>query len=264
MYDYSWNALLKPGEGSYYFNSIKRCNFNPDTTGYSYTNAWWLSELSRLIYKRDRDEAGRKADGVCRNDILKQVHLEEYRFLSNNEVQCALIITTKKSLKKFGVLVFRGTKGNLTSWIANFKSKKASWPKGGFVHEGFKTIFFEMWKEIQTVLDNFDIPIFYTGHSRGGALATMLASLRPPRALYSFGSPKVGDKNFVATLNNVPVFRVVNNQDIVTTMPPSILPLKFKHAGKLYFLNTFANKWNENHLNSNILERKIIQRHVGY
>ena len=40
----------------------------------------------------DRDEAGRKTDGVCRNDILKQVHLEEHRFLSNNEVQCALII----------------------------------------------------------------------------------------------------------------------------------------------------------------------------
>ena len=64
-------------------------------------------------------------------------------------------------------------------------------------------------------------------------MATLAASLRPPSGLYTFGSPRVGDAAFVQSLQDVPMFRVVNNRDLVTLLPPSRIPFDFCHAGEL-------------------------------
>jgi hypothetical protein len=47
--------------------------------------------------------------------------------------------------------------------------------------------------------------------------------------VYTFGSPRVGDGAFVASLAH-PVFRLVNNNDVVAHLPP---PGAYKHAGQL-------------------------------
>jgi hypothetical protein len=47
--------------------------------------------------------------------------------------------------------------------------------------------------------------------------------------VYTFGSPRVGDAAFAASLAH-PVFRVVNNNDVVAHVPP---PGAYKHVGQL-------------------------------
>ena len=51
----------------------------------------------------------------------------------------------------------------------------------------------------------------------------MLASLRRPDCLYTFGSPRVGDAQFVSTLTGVGACRFVDCCDVVTRIPPESL-----------------------------------------
>jgi hypothetical protein len=114
------------------------------------------------------------------------------------------------------------------------------------VHVGFKEAFEHVWgKAITNILIQLKLPCFFTGHSLGAALATLaagrclqdptLANCRPA-ALYTFGSPRVGDRDFGATLGDVFHCRVVNDQDIVPTVPPDspLLGMTFQHTGQMH------------------------------
>jgi pimeloyl-ACP methyl ester carboxylesterase len=131
----------------------------------------------------------------------------------------------------FAVLVFRGTEQE----IQDFLSDVDTLPVPAFgatvrVHSGFKRALNSIWTPIAALLDTLDCPVFYTGHSLGAALATLAAARRAPQAAYAFGSPRVGDAQFVDKLKNVPVFRVIHGNDVVTTVPPEALG--FRHAGE--------------------------------
>jgi triacylglycerol lipase len=80
--------------------------------------------------------------------------------------------------------------------------------------------------EIQDSLDNKEaghLPLFITGHSLGGALATVAAKkLANPAgiaACYTFGSPRVGDEEWISSIKT-PIYRIVNAADCVTMLPP--------------------------------------------
>jgi len=211
-----------------------RPEFKARIDGYSPVNAWWLSEISRLIYVREADENDGVHTGRSRNGILAAVHLREYCFLNQNGIQCALITSCDNVARPFAVLVFRGTT-SFEAWLSNLNIRQAGWDAGGLVHCGFKHEFFKIWEAVDECLSELPshFSIFYTGHSLGGALATLAATRRPPSAVYTFGSPRVGDATFVHSLRHVPIFRVVNNRDLVTLLPPSRIPFDFCHAGEL-------------------------------
>jgi triacylglycerol lipase len=67
--------------------------------------------------------------------------------------------------------------------------------------------------------------VFVTGHSLGGALATLamcdLMAARPTAQMYNFASPRVGDPAFARLFNaQAPiVWRIANTEDIVTNLP---------------------------------------------
>ncbi len=75
--------------------------------------------------------------------------------------------------------------------------------------------------------------VWLGGHGLGAAWATFTAieSIRQgtaPRALYTFGSPRVCDSTMVPLLR-LPVFRVVANMDVVAEVPP---PWRYQHVGR--------------------------------
>lgn len=96
-------------------------------------------------------------------------------------------------------------------------------------------------------------PIFITGHSLGGAVATILtydllrrnanldSSMHKPfniKALYTFGAPRVGNREWaehmmkLANDNHVGIFRFVNKDDVVPRMPC----LGYYHVGTTVYV----------------------------
>jgi triacylglycerol lipase len=226
----SWRAIFKPGQAEDFFEPAPPEAFDPDAAGFSPVNAWWLSEMARLVYRRDPGHDG--LPNPTRGRILARVGLAERATFSDGNLFAALIESAGAAQRPFAALVFRGSSGHLDNWMANLDAKARPWPTGGKVHGGFKKALLGFWPQILAALRDIDRPIFYTGHSLGAALATLAASLRPPRALYTFGSPRVGDSRFVRTLASLPVFRIANPRDIVTGLPPAGFPFRYRHAGQ--------------------------------
>lgn len=220
-YDHTWQSVFRPGESENFFGNHRPKRFRVHAEGFNPVNAWWLSELSRLIYRRDASEGFRHPGQTSRNHFLATVGLVERRFFSGATVQGALVTTVEAGDDAYAVLVFRGTSGRLASWLGNLDMAMAPWPPGGMVHRGFRTMLMERWEEISKALDSVQAPLFYTGHSLGGALATLAASLRPPQAVYTFGAPRIGDAAFAETLAGMQMYHVCNPRDIVTALPPA-------------------------------------------
>jgi len=231
-FDNSWDAVLKPGKATLYFDKLSDLKFEADATSYSKINAWWLAELCRLIYREDIDESG-DATGPSRQEILESVNLQEVEFFNEGDTEAALIKPMNSS--SFAALIFRGTT-DLMDWLTDFRAFPVSWPAGGFVHEGFAEAIELVQSRITASLKQnvpSGCPLFIAGHSLGAALATLAASLFKPRVLYDFGSPRVGDSEFAQSLNGISIYRVVNNRDVVTVVPP---PVPFHHFGELHYI----------------------------
>jgi hypothetical protein len=72
--------------------------------------------------------------------------------------------------------------------------------------------------------------VWITGHSLGGALGSLCFSAVPAATgLYTFGSPRVGDKEYVETLGARPVYRVEHARDPVPFLPPDTPGLRFHY-----------------------------------
>jgi hypothetical protein len=78
----------------------------------------------------------------------------------------------------------------------------------------------------------------FTGHSLGAAAATLATSLWPRAALYTFGSPRVGNPAFGDTLRGSRVERFVNCCDLVCRVPPE--GLGYVHVGALRYLDRWG------------------------
>ena len=59
------------------------------------------------------------------------------------------------------------------------------------------------------------------------------------KALYTYGSPKVGGKLFVWNLDELEHYRFVNNNDMVTRVPLWIMG--YRHHGNLTYINHYGN-----------------------
>ena len=138
------------------------------------------------------------------------------------------------------VVVFRGTEADDWNDIkADANAIAALAETVGKVHSGFKGEVDEIWPLIEKELEANTKPLWFCGHSLGGALATIcggrcvLSYIKmEPAGVYTFGSPRVGCRRYV---NHVPLlhYRWVNNNDIVTRVPPVLLG--YRHSGCLLY-----------------------------
>jgi Lipase (class 3) len=107
----------------------------------------------------------------------------------------------------------------------------------GFVHSGFQKARLSagVWDEARPYVGN--IPgtqlILFTGHSLGAALATITRrtyrdSKGRQNALYTFGSPRVGDELIFCPNYPASDYRIVNESDVVPHVPT---PPLYGHVG---------------------------------
>ena len=107
------------------------------------------------------------------------------------------------------------------------------------VHAGFHNEYLRYRNQIiQHIDEHPDKDIYITGHSLGGALATLAsfdiaANKQRPVRLYTYGAPRVGLSDFrIAHEKIVPdSYRVVIDGDPITRVPGSILD--YEHSGLL-------------------------------
>lgn len=140
------------------------------------------------------------------------------------------------------VVVCRGTEAHEWSDIkADVNALTAVAETVGKVHRGFKSEVDQIWPHIEEALEADRRSLWFCGHSLGGAMAQICAGRcmvshihSEPEELYTFGSPRVGCKRYV---NHVKIdhFRWVNNNDIVTRVPPAWLG--YRHSGNERYIN---------------------------
>ena len=141
------------------------------------------------------------------------------------------------------VVVCRGTEPHEWGDIqADINALTAVAETVGKVHRGFKAEVDRIWPHLETALEENEKALWFCGHSLGGAMATICASRanlshipKETEELYSYGSPRVGCGRYI---NHVqfPHFRWVNNNDIVTRVPPTWLG--YRHGGTEYYIDS--------------------------
>jgi hypothetical protein len=138
---------------------------------------------------------------------------------------------------KLAVVAFRGTdKDDPTDLAHDFNAWPEEWKQQrGKVHSGFAEALAQVEFNVLAALKSVSCRVLFTGHSLGAATAILLASLRSPDSLYTYGSPRVGDGAFVATLKGLDNHRYVDCCDIVTCVPPKIFG--YEHLGDPYYIN---------------------------
>ncbi|RCN51599.1 triacylglycerol lipase [Ancylostoma caninum] len=132
--------------------------------------------------------------------------------------------------------------------------KKSKWDYGGRVSFYFDKTFSLVWKGIEdhvynSINEHPKWDIWISGHSLGGALATLAASFLvqskyiddPNKVkLVTFGQPRVGDKEFAEAFDDqdLYVYRVVHWRDLV----PGILKPGYQHQGEEVINRVFTNR----------------------
>jgi triacylglycerol lipase len=236
--DYSWKALFKPGEATDYFNLSDSVPLQTGAPGFNINNAWWLAEISRLIYQHDFHNK--------HNLNLGCFEYETIGFIDNKNTSTHVALLKVNGIDNKGhttpclVVAFRGT-DHIDDWNNNVHAYQTPFGELGNVHDGFKNAYLSIKKELHGYLNNHLLPTFITGHSLGAALATLTTAeiVNNPNfdSCYTFGSPRTGDPAFVNALKDKRIYRVINNCDVVTTVPLSFANIKYKHSGFSHLLN---------------------------
>ena len=135
-------------------------------------------------------------------------------------------------------VAFRGTQVSVFSdWWASIRSARYSWAGGGRIHEGYYWEAMAIWPWLRPRIEAHGLPVYLTGHSMGAADATAVAGQMQAAedipncaGLITFGSPKVGNQEFVDWLD-VEHVRYAGRFDVVPLYP--VLPPGSAHHGKL-------------------------------
>ena len=215
---------------SEYFDGVKKIEYddfqNPEFC------AWFFAECSRLAYRP-------KLKGAKE---FRRIGFTTHNFYDVEGAQCHIAKNSDTI-----IIAFRGTE---PKQFSDIKADLMAWKKRsrsvGQVHAGFRGEVDKLWADIRVSLGRKGgRDIYVCGHSLGGAMATICASrLREDdkgnvKALYTYGSPKVGGKLFVWNLDELEHYRFVNNNDMVTRVPLWIMG--YRHHGNLTYINHYGN-----------------------
>jgi triacylglycerol lipase len=189
-----------------------------------------FAELSSLSYL-SRAEAGR---------LAYRMGFPEIRFYDRDGAQAYIFANADDA-----VVTCRGTEPHDWNDVkADIRLGFVLAETAGWVHRGFKREVDDLWPRLEQALVTNARPVWFTGHSLGGAMAAICAGrcavshIRSnPRSLYTFGSPRIGSRRYVNYIQ-LESYRWVNNNDIVTRVPPAWLG--YQHKGQEIYLNAYG------------------------
>ena len=190
-----------------------------------------FAELASIAYmdKANASKLVRKL-GFTTVEFYDNGGAQAYRFMNKHDL----------------VIVCRGTEP--TEWNdvkADLKAVPVMAETVSRVHKGFKQEVDDLWPMVCEDISrkaNCEKTLWFCGHSLGAAMATIMASrakhnidLNDPIELYTYGSPRVGWRGYVDSLD-VEHHRYVNNNDIVTKVPLWIMG--YRHHGIEHYIDS--------------------------
>lgn len=247
VFAYSWNRLKENFRRNFVVNTVDYCK-NLDVQGYT---SRIESPKTKGIYEYGLARALLELSlAVSQSNCTNKVPIDspygfngQYRIIAphphdNKKRMVATVFTDgsgSADVRKM-VIVFTGT-FFMNEWATdlNFRLHNAvginNYRAGVQVHSGFYKLYMSARDQLWTLYNSFKPApreLFITGHSLGGALATIGAYdfARKNPIYYSFASPRVGNPPFANTFNDlVPTaLRIYNIDDTITQTP---LPITF-------------------------------------
>ena len=212
---------------------------SPYKTTLCNSNAYWMARIAGAAYLKHPDDA---PDEAAILDNLKQ---EDSKFISvvganKNSAQAALI-----EHEDYLCLAFRGT-DEIGDWLDNLNIFPEKALFGDF-HRGFWNSVDDVWEPLfnryMELRRDKKRPLFLTGHSLGGAMATIAAARLihrdlPFTSVYTFGQPRAMSLE-TSRIFNVEAksrfFRFQNNNDMVTRVPGRLMG--YSHVGSLLYIS---------------------------
>lgn len=227
------DAIAPPYLGYSYFQDCDAYPFRARATGGDLVNAWWLVEAATLAWTEE----------AFAREKFNLAGLPIVAFFNGPGTQCYVAGNAEVIIVAFrgseirprpGPLDFRNIVADL---ITDVDIQPVESGGVGKVHRGFKQGLDEVWEGLYDYLcsqrQGNNRTLWFTGHSLGAALATLAAQrYGPDCSLYTFGSPRVGDREFKDAFA-VNAFRFVNHLDVVTRVP--LAP--YEHVGELYYID---------------------------
>ncbi|MEO1021659.1 MAG: lipase family protein [Bacteroidota bacterium] len=256
----------KDPEVKNYFENKELRKLPTDRLGYSDRMAYLMAELSYLAYfefelpdglQLDRfilepeslskgklielvekvavlASSGKGNEDMLRA-ILKENHFKLLKTFNEGPVQGWICksVHPDPDQKPFLVTAFRGSEKKVNDWLTNAdaqpKELELELELEQKVHGGFYNSYQKINPDLQQVINaHKGMPVYFTGHSLGGAWATLASRFvkaSSPTVCYTFGAPKVGNYELFFQVKT-PAFRVVNSADIVPRLPPRTILIK--------------------------------------
>jgi len=222
------------------------------TTEYLWNNAYWMARFSELAYKRKTKQNPAPDEQKILDELKKEGTGFRDVLAFNAESSQGVVIVHED----FVVAAMRGT-DEVGDWLDNLQA----WPAEsdfGLVHAGFKRALDDIWKPMKSALRKtrsrtakstdgrsyrYNVPLWLTGHSLGGAMVTLAASHlvwadEPFYGVYTYGQPRVGDRDFARKFNveaKTKSFRFQNNNDLVTRVPARAMG--YSHVGTFVYIS---------------------------
>ena len=240
-----WGSVFYPLPNYVYFEKPARFGAAPSVGKLNLLKTAWMADAAMLAYARSGQDRIPAAEF---GKILEAAEFVKFDLLGDwsggpKGTQGYFAKTTE-----FAVLAFRGTEKddwkdlatNLATWpVAEDAGDGDRWTaaravfdqKDPAVHAGFQAALNEVWEEASEKLARYreetENEIFFTGHSLGAALATLAISRSSGgnASLYTFGSPRVGNRAFAERLGSragLGQFRLVDRNDLVTRVPAAL------------------------------------------
>ncbi|MDP6554473.1 MAG: lipase family protein [Pirellulaceae bacterium] len=207
----------------------------PYSTSFDIGNAVALVRASELSYEEP---------GLIEAEAIREWGYDRFHFVDAGGTQVFLAANDDCVL-----VCFRGTEvGEIGDWITDTRMKLVAGPMNGKVHAGFYDALSKVWQVVDDILRRLDPrgskAVFLTGHSLGAALATLAAARwhdigRRVKAVYTFGQPRTGDHSFARNFNfafMAATFRIVNQNDLVTRIPPR--SFGYSHLGTFKYITS--------------------------
>jgi triacylglycerol lipase len=200
--------------------------FEEQSEAHLLENAMTLADFSHLAY----------FEPAYAEQLLRQRGYEAFKWVENTKTDTEAFVAAKG---KHVVVCFRGTSSGKDALSDLNFFKTDAFGGSGRVHRGFQRAVDSVWSPLLAAIETLgqDKQLFICGHSLGAALAQLTAhrlvlSGHPVTAVYVFGSPRVGNREFKEAYNallGAKTFLHINNDDIVAQVPPQMFG--FHHLG---------------------------------